>query len=271
MHDVIVIGGGAAGLAAAVRAASLGASTLLLERGPRAGRKLLLTGGGRCNLTCDRDAASFVRDCGPSARFLHNAVGRFDPAATRAWFADLGVPTVREPDGRCFPASGRSLDVLAALERAAHRAGAGMAFESRVSAIAPVPGGFRVETGRACHDARTVVLASGGRSFPGTGSSGDGYDLAASLGHRMVAPRPGEVPLVCGPRWLHDLSGLGLPDVGARFAQGRRAVRLRGGILFTHFGVSGPVVLDGSRLVAHWFDDGPVTLALDLADRKSVV
>lgn len=269
MVDVIVIGGGAAGLAAAIRAATLHASTLLLERGPRAGRKLLLTGGGRCNLTVDRDAASFVADCGPAMRFLHNAIGRFDPSATRAWLKDLGVPTVREADGRCFPASGHALDVLRALEAAAHRAGVRTLCESRVTGVRPCGGTLRVEVSGTAHEARAVVLATGGRSYPRTGSSGDGCDLAAALGHRIVPPRPGEVPLLCGPRWIHDLSGLGLEDVAARFVQGKRSVEARGALLFTHFGVSGPAVLDGSRLVARWFDDGPVLLRVDLVPSRT--
>jgi len=270
MLDGIIIGGGAAGMTAAIRAASKGARILLLERGPRSGRKLLLTGGGRCNLAVDRDAPSFVADCGPAARFLHNALGRFDPASTRAWFRDLGVPTLREPDGRCFPASGRALDVVHALEAAMVRWHVEVRYESRVSAIRPVRGGLKVHAGTFESEARAVVIATGGRSYPETGSSGDGFDLAASLGHRIVPPRPGEVPLVAGPAWLHDLAGVGLDDVVARFRQGKQAVQARGSLLFTHFGVSGPVALDGSRLVARWLDGGPVELSVDLAPDRSL-
>jgi predicted Rossmann fold flavoprotein len=264
MLDVIVIGGGAAGLTAAIRSASLGAHTLLLERGPRAGRKLLLTGGGRCNLALDRDAAAFVRDCGPQARFLHNAIGRFDCAATRAWFGELGLATIREPDGRCFPASGRALDVLRVLESGLARTRVQVAYEVRVTRISRVGASFQVQAGTTSHEARSVILATGGLSYPDTGSSGDGYGIAAALSHRVVGQVPGEVPLVAGPAWIRELSGLGLEDVVARFVQGKRSVEVRGALLFTHFGVSGPAVLDGSRLVARWFGGGPVALMLDL-------
>jgi len=159
--------------------------------------------------------------------------------------------------------------VLRALEASAHRAGVRTLNESRVTAIRPSGGTLRVDASGTTHEAWAVVLATGGRSYPQTGSSGDGHDLAAALGHRIVPPRPGEVPLVAGPRWLHDLSGLGLEDVGARFVQGRRSVEARGSLLFTHFGVSGPVVLDGSRLVARWFDDGPVVLRVDLVPSRT--
>ena len=270
MFDGIIIGGGAAGMTAAIRAASLGAKVLLLERGPRAGRKLLLTGGGRCNITVDRDATSFVADCGPSARFLHNALGRFDPVATRAWFRELGVPTLREADGRCFPASGRALDVLRALEAAVQRWPVEVRYESRVTTIRPVRGGLQVVAGNAVLEAGRVVLATGGRSVPATGSSGDGYDLAAALGHRIVPPRPGEVPLVAHPAWLRELSGVGIEDVVGRFRQGKRAVEVRGSLLFTHFGLSGPVALEGSRGIVRWLDDGPVDLAVDLVPGRSL-
>lgn len=269
MPDVVVIGGGAAGMTAAIRAASLGATTVLLERGGRSGRKLLLTGGGRCNLTVDRDAASFVRDCGPGARFLHNAVGRLDPAATRAWFNDLGVPTLREADGRCFPVSGRALDVLRALEAAARRHGVQVVLDARVSAIRPAAGGLQVCVGATVHEARAVILATGGRSYPETGSSGDGYDLASALSHHVVPPRPGEVPLIATPAWVRDLAGVAFDEVRARFVQGQRSVDVAGALLLTHFGVSGPVALDGSRLVCRWLDQGPVDLRIDFVPGRS--
>jgi hypothetical protein len=262
--DVVVVGGGPAGLVASIQAASAGRQVVLLERTPRCGRKLLLTGNGRCNLTVDRSARDFVADCGDGGRFLHNAVSRFDPDATRAFFASLGVPVVREPDGRCFPASGRAADVRDALLRRARAAGVQVVGASRVRAIEAHAGGLRVASDRGVVVTAGVVLATGGRSVPGTGSSGDGYDLARALGHRVVAPRPGEVPLVAGPSWIRELAGLALPDAAIEAVHGGQRARTRGAVLFAHFGLTGPAVLDVSRQLTRWLDDGPVELRVDL-------
>ena len=263
--DVIVVGGGAAGLMAAGSAAETGARVTLLERMDRPGRKLLVTGNGRCNLTHACSARAFVEACGPGGRFLHNALARFDCAAAIAFFERRGLRVRREADGRCFPATDRSADVLGALAGLARDGGVRIEVDARVVAIRPGEGGFRVSTARGEFEARSVVLATGGRSYPATGSSGDGYALAQVLGHRVVTTRPSEVPLVAGPGWVRALAGLSLPDAGVRVTQGRKVAKLRGAVLFTHFGVSGPAVLDASRSVTHWLDQGPVNLELDLA------
>ena len=263
--DVVVVGGGAAGLMAAGSAAEAGARVVLLERMDRPGRKLLVSGNGRCNLTHACNARAFVEACGPSGRFLHNALARFDCDAAIAFFEGRGLRVRREADGRCFPATDRSADVLGALAGLARDGGVRIEVGARVTAITRGEGGFRIATARGEFEARSVVVATGGRSYPATGSSGDGYALAQALGHRIVPTRPSEVPLVAGPAWVRGLAGLSLPDAGVRVAQGRRSARLRGAVLFTHFGVSGPAVLDASRFVTHWLDAGPVTLELDLA------
>lgn len=266
MHDVLVIGGGPAGMMAAVQAALAGASTLLVEGMPRCGRKLLLTGGGRCNLTHDCDPASFIDACGPGARFLRNALARFGPAATRDFFQSLGVPIVREPDGRCFPQSGRALDVLGALEAAMKDAGVQVRTGIRASRIDAGQESLVVVVadGREIQ-ARSVVVATGGRSYPQTGSDGRGYSLVTALGHRSATPLPGEVPLVLVDTWPRSLAGMTLPDVRALFGgPDGKVASVRGGLLFTHFGISGPVVLDGSRIAAEWIEAGKASLAIDL-------
>jgi predicted Rossmann fold flavoprotein len=264
MPGVIVIGGGPAGLMAAGSAAERGADVLLLERMPRPGRKLLLTGGGRCNLAHDCDARGLVMACGPRTRFLFNALGRFGPADTLAFFERHGLPIRREPDGRCFPASDRASDVLDMLLGFLREGHVQIRTGCCVTGIRRTPGGWEVVADRVSFPCRAIVLSTGGRSYPATGSSGDGYDLAASQGHRIVPARPAEVPLVAGPDWVLELAGLSLPRVGLRFEQGERSFACDGEMLFTHSGISGPAVLDASRVVAAWLDDGPVALRMDL-------
>jgi len=262
--DVIVIGAGPAGMMAAGHAAALGASVMLIEKMSQPGRKLLMTGNGRCNLTCDRDAKRFLRDCGSSGPFLRKAVGRFDPGQTREFFEARGLSLMTEPDGRCFPASGRAADVLAALKAFVDEAGVRFICGAVVEALTVGPSGFNVDTSQGRFEAKTVVIATGGSSYPVTGSTGDGFRLAKSLGHRIVAPRPAEVPLVVADPWISELAGVSLADVGVCCIQGDRHVDFRGAVLFTHNGLSGPAVLDASRVIARWHDNGSVALGLDL-------
>lgn len=265
--DVVVVGGGPAGLIAAIRAAQSGARALVLEAMPAPGRKLLLTGGGRCNLTTDRDARAFVEACGPRGRFLHNALSRFDCAAARAFFHSAGLALKREEDGRWFPESDRAADVLATLERVLRSSGAVLRCATPVRSIARAdPAGFDVATAAGTVRTRAVVVATGGLSYPGTGSSGDGFRFARAFGHEVTRLLPAEVSLEAGPAWVHELAGVTLPDVVLAFRSGRNRCEVRGPLLFTHYGISGPAVMDASREVCAWLADGsPVQTLADLA------
>jgi predicted Rossmann fold flavoprotein len=275
MDDVIVVGAGPAGLVAALAAGEAGARVRVLERMPSPGRKLLLTGGTRCNLTHDLDARGFVEACGRDARFLHNALAQFDPAATRGLFERLGVRIRREADGRCFPASGRAMDVLEALLGRLHalhvpvRTGARVVGIRLEEASGRAPGTFwplHVVTESAGEfPCKRVVLATGGMSYPETGSSGDGHALARSLGHRVAPARPAEVGLTVQSAAVRALAGLSLED--AIVTAGKDSVR--GAVLFTHFGLSGPAVLDISRLVARRGGNAQFDLHLDLFPDRS--
>lgn len=270
MDDVIVVGAGPAGLVAAVAAGEVGARVRVLERMPSPGRKLLLTGGTRCNLTHDIDARGFVQACGRDARFLHNALARMDPAGTRAMFERLGVHIRREPDGRCFPASGRATDVLEALLGRLHALHVPVRTGARVTGIrVEAPAGRARGTFWPLHVAteafgefpcRAVVLATGGMSYPETGSSGDGHALARTLGHRVTPARPAEVGLTVESAAIRRLAGVVLDD--AVVTAGRDSVR--GAVLFTHFGLSGPAVLDLSRMVARRGGSARFDLEIDL-------
>jgi predicted Rossmann fold flavoprotein len=249
--DVAVVGAGAAGLAAAIFTRRLNPSrtVLLLDGAARPGAKILVSGGSRCNVT---NAAVTERDfSGGKPTIIRRVLRAFTVPETIAWFSELGVPLHEEPHGKLFPDSNRSRDVLDALLREASLAGVKLTAATRVVEITRGPDGFRLATSRGVFAARTVVLATGGKSLPKTGSDGLGLELAERLGHTIVPTTPALVPLVASEdESLHQrLSGVAM-DVELSVWVARRIARtIAGSLLWTHFGVSGPVVLDASR---HW-------------------
>jgi predicted Rossmann fold flavoprotein len=250
--DVLVIGAGPAGLLAAVTATAAGRRVRVCERMERPGRKLLTTGGGRCNLTTTTELEGLVAAFGRQGRFLQDAVRAFDPAAIRTFFAELAVPTVVQPDGCVFPVSQQARDVLDALLRLAARQGVALVPACAVRAIRVHEGAVAgVETAAGFLAARRVILATGGQSYPALGADGSGFALAAGVGHTLVPPVPALVPLVTEEAWPKRLAGLVLEQARVRL-EGRGAARLErvGPVLFTHRGVSGPPVLDLSGAVA---------------------
>jgi len=263
--DVVVVGAGAAGLLAAARAAERGRRTLLLEKNRRPGAKILISGGGRCNLTHATDRRGIVAAFGAPGRFLNAALGALGPAELVALVEAEGVATKVADSGKVFPASDRAADVLEALLRRLGRSGCEQAFEEPVAGLVPGDDGIRIRTTRRTLLAGQVIVATGGRSYPGCGTTGDAYGWLAALGHTVVPPRPALTPVTTGARWVSELSGLTVPDVGVRVMpagshRGCLAHR-RGSFLFTHFGLSGPAVLDVSRAVSGHLD--PTTLELE--------
>ncbi|MFN8544056.1 MAG: aminoacetone oxidase family FAD-binding enzyme [Candidatus Binatia bacterium] len=250
--DIAIVGGGAAGLMAAAWAGRTapGRSIVVLEGQPRLGAKILAAGGGRCNVTHDVvDETAFAGSTRPAIR---KVLGRFDVARTVAFFADLGVALEREDTGKLFPATGRARTVLDALLTAVRTAGAEIRHPFRVETIHPDAGGFAVGGAQGSLRARRVLLATGGRSVPRTGSDGAGYALAGALGHTCT-PRilPALVPLLL-PRdhVLTTLTGVSsTATLEVRAGSGRRVVAITGAVLCTHFGLSGPAVLDVSRFL----------------------
>jgi predicted Rossmann fold flavoprotein len=259
-----VIGGGPAGMMAAITAAKAGAKVRLLEKMPALGRKLLLTGQGRCNVTNNLDPKQFIADCGPGARFLHGVLNRFSSQETLDFFEKLGVRLVLERGGRYFPESQRSLDILLALQKALKQAGAEVVAGARVLNVTRQPGGFKIATSEKTYTADSLVIATGGRSYPATGSTGDGYGFAQELGHSIVPTRPCDVPLVVREDFVRQLQGLSLKNVELKFSQGRNKASFFGEMLFTHYGISGPMALDASRPAGQWLKEGPVQCSLDL-------
>ena len=263
--DVVVIGAGAAGLLAAARAAELGRRTLLLEKNRKPGVKILMSGGTRCNLTHATDNRGIVAAFGPPGRFLHSALAALGVEATVALFETEGVATKVEETGKVFPVSNKALDVLEALLCRLRRSGATLALEEPVRALAATEAGFAVTAPGRVVGARRVILTTGGQSYPGSGTTGDGYALAARFGHTIVAPRPALVPVTVAAAWVAGLRGITLPDVAVRVLEGEcRLAWRRGSLLFAHFGLSGPVVLDVSRAVSGHSRPEILRLELDL-------
>jgi hypothetical protein len=261
--DVVVIGAGAAGLLAALRAAERGRRVLVLEKNAKPGVKILMSGGTRCNLTHAVDVGGIVGAFGHQGSFLHSALSALSPDDVVALFEAEGVATKIEPGGKVFPASDRALDVLTALRRRLERSGATLALrEPAVDVLRTVDDNvFSIVTPQRRLSASRLVITTGGKSYPGCGTTGDGYDWASRLGHSVIPPRPALVPLKIRSDWAKTLRGVTVPDVMVRVMNGENVVsgsevgdasraQRRGSLLFAHFGLSGPVAMDVSRVVS---------------------
>ena len=260
-----MIGGGAAGMMAAITAARQGAQVTLLEPNERLGKKLNITGKGRCNVTNDCDQETLMANIPGNGRFLYSALNRFTPQDTMAFFEALGVPLKVERGNRVFPVSDRSFDISGALERELRRLKVRILRERAAEVTVENGCVTGVRSDRQHHPADTVVLATGGVSYPGTGSTGDGYAMAAELGHTIVAPRGSLVPLESGDADCAAMQGLSLRNVEATVLNGKNKPVFRefGEMLFTHFGVSGPLVLSASAHLRRW-DKEQYRLSIDL-------
>ena len=248
MYDGIVIGGGPAGMFAAITAASRGEKVLLLEKMDRLGKKLLITGKGRCNVTNRCSAQEVLQNTPRNGRFLYSAMTAFPPEKTISFFEEHGCPLKTERGNRVFPVTDRSQSILDCLQRELRRQKVTVIQEA-VSQILVKDGKVcGVQTTKAVYEARWVILATGGVSYPATGSTGDGYAMAKGLGHTVVAQEGNLVPLeVVGPD-CKQMQGLSLRNVGVKLlnAKGKVLYKDFGELLFTHFGISGPTVLSAS-------------------------
>lgn len=265
---IVVVGAGPAGFMAAAKAAEYGASVLLLEKMKQPGRKMLITGKGRCNITNAAPIAEIVKNIPGNGSFLYSALHAFDNEDVRGFFRELGIETKVERGGRVFPVSDRAADAVEALIAYLHELGVKIGTESRVAKILTEGGravGVVLASG-AKLPADAVVLAVGGASYPGTGSTGDGYEMARQLGHTVGAILPSLVPLVTEDDWVKDAQGLSLRNVRVTLlADDKKIGEDFGEMMFTHFGVTGPIVLSLSRAAARALAAGKfVELALDL-------
>lgn len=247
-HDLIVVGGGPAGMFAAITAARNGAKVLLLEKNDRLGKKLLITGKGRCNVTNDCPAEEVLRNTPRNGRFLYSAMTAFPPESTKQFFENQGCPLKTERGNRVFPQSDRSASILDSLKKALTDQGVTVK-TGRVRQILTLEGAVSgVRTDGDEYTAPSVILATGGASYPATGSTGDGYAMAQNLGHRVIPAQGSLVPLETAGEDCRRMQGLSLRNVGVRLLDARGKVLYRdfGELLFTHFGVSGPTVLSAS-------------------------
>ncbi len=269
MIDLAVVGGGAAGLMAAGAAAEAGLEVLLLEKNDKSGKKLLLTGKGRCNVTNAVSVREMVANIPGNGKFLTNVFYRFDSRRFIEFLEKSGVETKTERGGRVFPVSDSSREILDCLRSYARESGAEV-LHRRVRGVEREKECFRVRIGRDrfIYTAR-LLLATGGKSYPATGSTGEGYSLARSLGHEVVPPRPALVPLCADIPGLDDLQGLSLRNVGFKVEDslGKSVFHSLGEVLFTHFGLSGPLPLSASL---HMSPGEKYTLSIDLKPGLSV-
>lgn len=247
MTDVIIIGGGAAGCLAAVQAARYGKSVLLFEKNDHLGRKLRITGKGRCNVTNNSPTEEHMKNIPVNPRFLYSAFSNFDSQDVMDFFEELGVPLKTERGNRVFPVSDNANDIADALAREMKKLGVKVV-NRRVTKLLTENGAVTgVRAGGEDHSASAVLIACGGRSYPNTGSTGDGYTLAESVGHTVTELKPSLVPLVSPDKYCSELMGLSLRNVTLKLMDGEKLLYSElGEMLFTHFGVSGPLVLSAS-------------------------
>ena len=271
MANVIVIGGGAAGMMAAITAVSQGHNVTLFEKNEKLGKKLFITGKGRCNFTNAGDAEDIFNSVVTNKKFLYSAFNGFSNYDTMGFFGELGLNFKVERGNRVFPSSDHSSDVIGALSRRMKQLGVKVELNTQVDEVIANNGEFSaVKLTDAYNKKRTVsadklIIATGGNSYQSTGSTGDGYRFAKSLGHEVTPILPALVPFIVKEEWERDLQGLSLKNVNVTIYDDKKIVYSDfGEMLFTHFGVSGPTVLSASSYAAKIIKNRPLKLVIDL-------
>ncbi len=270
-YDVAVIGAGPAGMMAAISAGKSGANVVLIEKNQSAGKKLLLTGGGRCNLAnAEFDLRKLIANYGKSGTFLFHSFSEFGPKEVMEFFNGLGIKTKLENNGRMFPKSDKAQDVLNVLIKWLDESDVETMYDSKVVDIEKENGEIaKIVLGNGDNIvAKNYVIATGGKSYSGTGSTGDGYEWAAVLGHKINELSPELAPIKVQEAWIKDLAGISLKRAQISILQNnKKMVSVCGELLFTHFGVSGPAILNISGDIGKLLKNGPVEILLDLLSR----
>lgn len=267
MYDLIVVGGGASGLLAAGRAAELGAKVFLLEKNKTLGLKLSISGGGRCNiLNAEEDERVLLKAYGKSEQFLYSLFAQFGVKETRTFFESHGLPLVVEANKRAFPHTHRATDVVKVLQEYARKGGVTIKTSSPVTKVLSSGDEITaVQCGAEMYSAKQYIFSTGSISHPETGSTGDGFKWLRNLGHTITPPTPTIVPLRVAEPWVKTLKGITLPGVKITFyVENKRAFAKTGKILCTHFGVSGPLILNSAQAVSDLLHSGAVTASIDL-------
>ena len=245
--SIAVIGGGAAGMMAAIAAAQAGAEVTLFDGNEKLGKKIYITGKGRCNVTNTARGDEFLKNVVHNPRFLYSSFAEFDNDALMQLIEEAGTPLKTERGGRVFPVSDKASDITRALERLMNKHKVRVCLKSRVRHIIPADGGFDLDFGRETRHFDRVVCACGGVSYPTTGSDGGGFALVRELGHDVTPLRPSLIPVLTREQWCRDLQGLSLKNVQLTAKKGKKTLYTElGEMLFTHFGISGPLVLSMS-------------------------
>lgn len=264
LADAVIIGGGAAGSFCAITAARRGLSVIALEPNEKIGRKLRITGKGRCNVTNNSDIRTVMNHIPDHSRFLYGALTRFSPEDTMQFYEDLGIPLKTERGNRVFPVSDNANDIADALQNELRHLGVTIIHEKAVDLITEDGRICAVDTSNQRIQTDRCVIATGGKSYPKTGSDGSGYRLASKLGHSIVSPLPSLVPLVSDDRCCAELQGLSLRNIElSAFEDDKSIYRERGEMLFSHFGITGPLVLSASAHMRH-FGTAEYKVILDL-------
>jgi predicted Rossmann fold flavoprotein len=267
-YDLIVIGGGPSGMMMAGRAADVGARVLLLEKNKILGKKLRITGGRRCNITnAEFNVRTFLENFPESKEFLFSPFSKFSAKDTFAFFEQRGLPLVVEARKRAFPKTQSAASVADVLEKFIKRNGVEIKTGIRVASLGQKDGKIvSVKTSKGEEFfADKFAIATGGLAAPATGSTGDGFNMLKKLGHTIINSNPSIVPLTTDERWVHSLSGTTLSFMTIRFVQeGKTKIKKTGKILFTHFGISGPLILNSAREVKKLLKSGEVTASIDM-------
>lgn len=262
-----IIGGGPAGIMAAGRAAELGAKVILIEKNQTFGKKLLMTGNGRCNIShAEFNNKKFVEKLGKKGQFLLSALSVFSPEEVIKFFGEKGLPTKIEKDGRIFPVSDKAQDVLRILLKYLNKNKVKLLLNQEVVGFEIKKG--RIESVKLAKGeimAQSFILCTGGKSYPQTGSTGDGYKWAQKMGHKIINPRPSLTPIKTKENWVSDIQGLSLKNVSVElFQNNKKQDQSSGEMIFTHFGLSGPMVLNLSKKTEELLANGEVILKIDL-------
>jgi len=254
---------------AAAKAREMGADVTLLEKNKLLGKKMLITGKGRCNITNAGTIEDIIKNIPGNGLFLYSSLNKFSNQDTINFFNRLGVATKTERGERVFPVSDRAYDVVDALSRYLQKIGVSIKYETKIDGLSISQGKIQgVTAGRKFFPAEAVIVATGGASYPGTGSTGDGYPMAAKAGHKVITPKPSLVPLETSESWVKELQGLSLKNVKVTAIAGEKIIASEfGEMLFTHFGISGPIILSLSKPIAENLEahpELPVQVSIDL-------